>query len=254
MNSRILRWPLVALILSACHAAPPTLSLTTIPAEPLVEKLEQRSRSFSGLKAAARVETEHQGRKRSYESVAVLLQGAGKLRVEGYDPLGTPQFAVLWSGGDILFRRGAEGTFRQMSREDLVRLLGVTLLPGDLCSLLSGNVPSAPRDSAPTAGCRTEGHCVVEFRKNGLLWRVFVSRPDDQPEGLAIEAAEVYDGGSLVFRSTFLAQERINGYLFPRRVVIEQPARAVRLTVEYEDLEVNVPVDDSLFLPEGGDR
>jgi hypothetical protein len=64
----------------------------------------------------------------------------------------------------------------------------------------------------------------------------------------------VYRGNSLAFSARFDygaqagEEERPPGYLLPMRIRLENPARKISLTLEYEDAEVNAPVDDGEFV------
>jgi hypothetical protein len=46
--------------------------------------------------------------------------------------------------------------------------------------------------------------------------------------------------------------ETISGYPLPLKVIVEHPDKNVYLIVSYNDVDVNVPIDESLFtLPTG---
>lgn len=105
MKIRVLLSVIVFPLLSACFVAPPEIPLHEVPAGPIVAALQQQRRSFTGMKAVARVETGRKGRKRVYESVAILQQRFDKLRIEGYGPMGESIFALVWDGTDVLVRK-----------------------------------------------------------------------------------------------------------------------------------------------------
>jgi hypothetical protein len=73
----------------------------------------------------------------------------------------------------------------------------------------------------------------------------------EQGSAVAIESYDLYQGSGLVFRSRFESAGRVGGYGFPKRVVIENPDRRIMVTIQYEDVDVNVPVEDDAFILSG---
>jgi len=230
-------------LLFSCAPPRPEIPMTEVPAAPLVQDLDRRRASFSGLKAAGRVLTERRGRKRVYESVAFLQQGQAKFRIEGYSPLGEPVFGALWDGKDLLLRMPDEADFTKVGPWAFERLIGFPLAPSELAAVLSGNVPPARQAEAAQARCSEDGRCVVEFRTDDARWRVRVVPADP----FRIESGERYRGNDPVYTARFEAQEAIGGYLFPKRITVESADRKTVLTIEYQDVDVNVPVEDSAF-------
>jgi hypothetical protein len=96
----------------------------------------------------------------------------------------------------------------------------------------------------------------VESRSGEALRLVTVAPPRPEDGGVAvIEAVERYQGSTLVYRGRFEEVESVGGYRFPKRVLLESPARKIAVSVQYEDIEVNVPLDDGAFaLPEENGR
>jgi len=231
-------------LLFSCAPPKPEIPMTEVPAAPLVRELDHRRGSFAGFKAVARVETERRGRKHVYESVAFLQKGQEKLRIEGYGPLGESVFSALWDGKDLMLRTPGEADFVRTGPWAFERVLGFPLAPQELAAVLSGNVPPVPDGEEAQARCSADGRCVVEYRKDDARWRVHVV-PADR---FRIESCERYRGRDLAYTARFDAQEMINGYLFPKRVTVENADRKTALTIEYQDMEVNVPVEDSAFL------
>ena len=123
-------------ILFSCAPSLPEIPMTEVPAAPLVQELENRRGSFTGLKAAARVQTERRGRKRVYESVAVLLQCQSKFRIEGYGPIWEPVFDALWDGKDLMLRMPGEADLVRTGPWAFERLIGFSLAPLELAAVL----------------------------------------------------------------------------------------------------------------------
>jgi len=234
-------------LLFACAPARPEIPMTEVPAARLVQELDRRRDSFTGLKAAARVQTERKGRKRVYESVAFLQQGQAKFRIEGYGPLGESVFDALWDGKELLLRAPGEADFVRTGPWAFERLIGFPLAPSELAAVLSGNVPPSRKGDEAKASCSEDGRCVVEFRTDDARWRARIA----PAAPFRIESGERYRGDDLVYTARFDAQELNGGYLFPKRVTVESADRKASLTIEYLDVEVNVTVADSAFLLNG---
>ena len=231
-------------LLFSCAPIRPEIPMTEVPAAPLMQELDHRRGSFTSLKAAARVQAERKGRKRVYESVAFLLQDQAKFRIEGYGPLGEPIFSALWDGKDLMLRRPGEADFARTGQWAFERLIGFPFAPSELAAVLSGNVPPAQKTEEVRARCSEDGRCVVVFSTDDARWRVHIV----PTAPLRIESGERYRGDDLVYTARFDSQEMIGGYLFPKRIMVENADRNAALTIEYQDVEVNVPIDDSAFL------
>lgn len=258
MKTRVLLCIIIFPLLSACFVAPPEIPLHEGPAEPVVTALQQRRRSFTGMKAVARVETERKGRKRAYESVAILQQRFDKLRVEGYGPMGESLFALVWDGKDVLVRKAGESEPVKVGQFGLERIMGVPLSPADLCSILSGNIPNIPDNAGASVRCAEAGWCFVDLRHEDQHWRVKIEPNGGANGDVRIDAIELYRGERVVFRSAFAYfREGVNQvFLNPTVIRIESPDRDMSVTVAYEDADMNVPVEDGAFVlgGEGADR
>jgi len=235
-------------LLFSCASSRPEIPMTEVPAAPLVQELDRRRAAFTGLKAAAIVQTERKGRKRVYESVAFLQQGQAKFRIEGYGPLGEPLFNAIWEGKDLMLRMPGDAEFVRTGPWAFERLIGFALAPSELAAVLSGNVPPVRSGEEARARCSEDNRCVVEFLSNDdARWRVYIV----PAAPFRIESGERYRGGDLLYTARFDAQESIGGYLFPKRIKVENAGRNGALTIEYQDMEVNVPVEDSAFFLNG---
>ena len=247
--------PVLFLSFSGCVLRKPEIGLPEVPAGELVRALEQRRQSFSGLKAVASVQVMRKGRKRSYDTVGVVLASQSKLRIEAYGPLGQSLLALVWDGKEPVLRLSGRDTDMRPGQFGLERILGVGMEMRDLCAVLSGNIP----DTAGTAGAKAfcgparpaggpDGACVVELRQGEMVRRAWLRRPQSESAGeIKLRMYEVYRSESLLFRATFEQVETISGYPLPMRVILENPDKNATLTVAYDDVDVNVPIDDELF-------
>jgi hypothetical protein len=245
--SRLIPVAVIPLLFS-CLPKQPEIPMTEVPAGPLVQALEQRRQSFSTLKALASVLAVRKDRKRSFESVGILLKGREELRIEAYGPLGETLITLLWTGKDVLLDLQGKRRVLEPKGPGLERLLGVDMGPAELCAVLSGNVPGVAAASRAALLCAPDNRCVLELRGEDTLVRV----PLDggrAPEDGSVPSYEVYRGKKMIYRASFGSFERVSGYLLPKRIVVENPGKRASLTVEYADVDVNVPLDEGAFAP-----
>lgn len=242
----------IAVLLSACYATPPGMPLSDVPPDLLVQALQQRRSSFTGLKGIARIETDHRGRTRAYESVAIILRGQDRFRIEGYGPLGDILFTVVWDGTDIFLKRAEDESAHKTGQFGFERMLGVALSPADLCAILSGNMPALPADAETSARCSQAGWCIVSFRHDDLRWQVKVVPPQSAQDSIVIESMELFRNGKEVLFSWYVYKDRDWPRQFPSAVGLANKDRSGTLAVQYQDVDVDVPVDDTLFTLGGG--
>ena len=245
---------IVILLLGACVPKKPEIPLTEVSVGPLLQILEQRRRSFSGLRAAASVQAVRQGRKRSFESVGIILKGQEKFRIEAYGPLGQSIAALLWKGKNMLFLAAGEHSVIQPNHGGLERILGADLEPAELIAILSGNAPAFSAESEKKAFCGQDGGCSVEVSQGDVLRRVrLLAQGSLTGTDVRIKSYELFRAGRLVYQARFDQFEPILDYLMPRTIIVESLERKSYLSVEYGDVEVNVPIDDGEFSISGVD-
>lgn len=234
-------------LLFACFPKKPEIPLPAVPALPLMQALEQRRQMFAGLKAMASVETVRSGRKRSYDTVGIVIGGQQRLRVEAYGPLGQSLVMLVWDGADVLLRL-EDGRVLMPGPAGLEKMLGVAMDPGELCAVLTGNIPGTASSKEALAFQEPDGSSVVELSSGDVLRRWHVSLSDPGPEqGIRITMSELYRSGKLVYRARYEQAEPLSRYLMAKIVRIENPDKKVSLTVEYNEMDVNVPLGDDAF-------
>jgi hypothetical protein len=212
---------------------PEEAPLTEVPATPLVQMLEQRRQNFQSLKAVSFVQVVRKGRRLAFENVGILIKSYDRLRIEAYSPLGPPLIELVWDGSEVYVRRPGEPVLRK-SGSGLERILGADVEPRELCAVLSGNLPELAAPSEARAFCGDE-ECMLEVRQGELLRRFRLKPPAG--EDVRLSSYELYRAEALVFRARYEGAAPI----------ADNPARNAGLTVVYEDVEVNVPVDDGAF-------
>jgi hypothetical protein len=247
MQSRLLGIGFL-LVISACHPAPPEVPLEAVPVSPLLSPLEARRTAFRGLKAVARVEVDRKGRKRVYESVAIMQQQFRKFKIEGYGPLGSPIFSLLWDGIDVTAWKEGEKEPMRLGPFGLERIIGIPVSPDDLAALLSANIPAVPAASDASARCAAAGWCYLELLEKEGRWRLKVIPSAGGPR---LEGMELFRSGGErpVLQGTFSYPFGDNGQLssYPTRVLVIAPGRGVELSVSFQEADWDVPVEDGLF-------
>ncbi|HSQ78299.1 MAG TPA: hypothetical protein VLN91_05355 [Nitrospirota bacterium] len=233
-------------LLFACFPKKPEISLPEVPAAPLVQALEQRRQMFAGLKAVASVETVRSGRRRSYDTVGIVIEGQQRLRIEAYGPLGQSLVTLLWDGDDVLLRLD-DGRVLTPGPAGLERMLGVAMDAGELCAVLTGNLPAAVSSKEARAFQEPDGSFVVELSSGDLQRRWYVLSDRGPEQGILITTSELYRSGKLVYRARYEQAEQISRYLMAKIVRIENPGKKVSLTVEYNETDVNAPLGDDAF-------
>ncbi len=238
-------------LLFACLPKKPEIFLPVIPSGPLIQELEQRRQSFLGLKALAGVETYRSGRKRAYDTVGIVLDGQRRLRVEAYGPLGQSLATLIWDGSEVLLRRD-DGRVSRPGQAGLERILGIAMDAGELCAVLSGNVPATAQPAETRAYREPDGGSLIEMTTADKRRLFHVASPGSgRGQSIRITDSELYRSGKLVYRVRYGQSETGSQYAVPKTVLIENPERNAWLAVEYHEAEVNVtPTDEAFTLQE----
>jgi len=248
---RVLATTVLSLVLlSACsqrRGVEIELPSQEVPSPPYLQAIDARRQAFASLEAVAHVQARRSGKKQSFESVAILVRAHEKLKVEAYGPTGQPVLELLWNGNDVLVWRPDDSGLVSFRGSDLTQPIGVALAAEDLGALLSGNTPEIPEGTNARTYCGSDDRCVVVFRKGDRRWLVQVKALKTGSSDAAVTAFEEYRGEKLIHRARFDQFERDAAYLLPKRIILDQPGQRTSLTVEYEDVEINVPVPDTEF-------
>ncbi len=240
-------------LLFACHPKKPEIFLPEIPSGLLIQKLEQRRQSFLGLKALAGVDIFKSGRKRAYDTVGVMLDGQRRLRVEAYGPLGQSLATLIWDGSEVLLRRD-DGRVSRPGQAGLERILGITMEAGELCAVLSGNVPAFAQPAETRAYREPDGGSLVEITTADMRRLLHVAVLGSGPgQSIWITDAELYRSGKLVYRARYGQTETGSQYSIPKTILIENPERNTSLAVAYHEAEVNVLLTDEVFTLPGAE-
>jgi hypothetical protein len=249
-SSRLILLVIVPFLFS-CAARMPEIPMQEVPAEPLMQALERRMRSFATLKSEATLEVIRKERRRFFDNAGVVVKGRDRFRIEAYGPLGQSVAALVWNGRDVLL--DLEGTLRVLpGGAGLERLLGNDVDPADLADILAGNVPGMVRTTSAKLRCAASGACLLDLRGKDTTVRVHPAA-GAEPADAPVRSCEVFRKGSLLYQVRYEAAREVAGYLLPTRIIVENPDKQVSLTIQYAEPEVNVPVDESDFQLPGGE-
>ncbi len=234
----------ILLFLAACAPRVPEPVLTDAPPGPLIQALEQRSRSFLSLRATASAQAFRKGRRLGLDNVGVLIRSRERFRIDAYGPLGQPILEVAWNGSELQLRQYGEPVPLRPGT-GLERYLGADIEPGELCAVLTGNVPSLTEASGAHLRCGGDA-CILELEQGDLVRRVhFPPRGADADVRPAVY--ELSRSDILLFRARFEQWMTVANYAVPRKVILENPERKAGLTLQYEEIELNAALDDGAF-------
>jgi outer membrane lipoprotein-sorting protein len=241
------------LVLVSCVPKKQEFGGTEVPPGPMLQALEQRRQSFSGLKALASMQVVKRGSKRALDTVAIVLDAQKRLRMEGFGPLGQSLLALVWDGREVLLRMPGSDKVTKAGQAGLERLFGRGLEIQELCAILSGNIPELIQPYEAGLVCGRNDECVLDVRRGDQVRRVRISySASDAGQGPRLIAEELYRSGKLLFEARFDRIAVVSHYRLPTKIVIENPDRKLLLTIEYNEAEVNVPIGEETFtLPDG---
>ncbi len=239
---------IVILLLFACLPKKPEIPGAEVPAGPLVQALEQQRRSFTGLRAIASAQVVRRDKKRSFDTVGIVLDAQSRLRLEAFGPLGQSLIALVWDGNDVLLRMQDDDRIKRPGQAGIEKLLGMSVDAKDLCAILSGTITEISRPSDARVFCTQDKSCVIELPEGDTVRRVRVLPPLSGPSpAIRIAVQEFYRSNTLVYRTRYERMQEVSHVLLPRTIVIENPGKGVTITIEYDEAEVMVTAADDTF-------
>jgi hypothetical protein len=233
-------------LLAGCHPRRPPPDLSLDPAALLAEVKAAQARVVS-VQGRARVGVDAPGGGGGAEQYLVA-ERPGRVRVEAYDFFGNVVAVLAVEAGRLTLYDARERTFLRgaATPANLARLVPVPLTPEDLVTLLCGSVPLL--DGSPVAAEAGDGRVVLTLRRGDLVQRLEVG------PGAAILASRVRRvtaaGEVPAGLDAELTVHRTRaGQRLPTDLAARAPQAGVELSLHWRELEVNRPVDPSLFRP-----
>jgi hypothetical protein len=183
------------------------------------------------------------------ESVGIVLEHQRRLRMEAYGPLGQTMMVLVWNGREILTSSPDSTTNEQEGQAALEQLFGEGQDVRELCAVLTGNIPDPGPSADAVQFCGQNNDCVLEIRSpHDLVRRIQVLYPEPgSAEEPKIVSQEIIRSGKLVYKAQFDRMERVSQYFVPMKIEIESPGNHLQLTLEYSEVEVNVPINEEAF-------
>ena len=123
---------------------------------------------------------------------------------------------------------------------------------GELCAVLSGNIPALTETTATRAFREPDGSFLAEMVDGDTRRLVHVLLPEaGSGQGIRIADSELYRSDKLIYRAWYEEMEQITGYVIPKSLRVENPEKRVSMEVVFNETDVNVPLnEDSFKLPD----
>jgi hypothetical protein len=176
----------------------------------------------------------------------LVAERPGRLRIEAYDFFGNVTAVLAVDGGRLALYDARQQTFLQgaATPANLARLVRVPLTPEALVTLLCGSAPLL--DGAPVAAEPGDGHVLLTLREGDLVQRLEVG---PGAALLASRVRRVAAGGERPagLDAEFSVHRTRAGQRVPTDLAARSPEAGVALSLHWRELEVNRPIDPSLF-------
>ncbi len=233
-----------ALLLAGCHPRLPPPDLSLDPAALLAEVKAAQARVVS-VQGRARVGVDAPGRSGGVEQYLVA-ERPDRLRVESYDFFGNVLSVLAVEGGRLALYDARQRAFLTgaASPANLARLIPVAVTPAELVTLLCGSAPLL--DGAPVEAEPGDGLVRLTLRDGDLVQRLEVG------PGAALLASRVRrltaaGEAPALLDAEFSVHRTRAGQRVPTDLVARAPGDGVVLQLHWREIQVNQPVDASLF-------
>jgi hypothetical protein len=238
---------------AACAATPEAPELPASPVRPevLLERLEAGEAAVTTLRALATARYEGPTGSGS-ASQAIVVALPDRARLEVLSPVGTAVLLLAIRGDALTLyapTRREYGVGRA-TPDTLGRLVRLPVPPGPLLRLLAGLPPLPVRPGDPRVQAVRDERVIRVESVDGPFWQRLWTDPD----GAWLAGGELGEAGSLLLRFQFGDRRPVDGTPFPFLVVVEGTGANTRLTIRYETVRLNGPVEAGLFdLPRPAD-
>lgn len=240
---------LAAFLFSAC-ATVPVLPPEIPPAAEVLEQVHARREFLKGLKGLAHTKISSPARAFSASQI-LFAREPGSLRIETLSPFGTPVLYAVTDGSELSVYHPSENRYYRGSFQAGSVSLGLPsdLTPAEIVSFLLGGVPLWDYEKATIRGEREKGVWVLDL---------LTSRGESQtlwvhPQFFYVLRAE-FHRPRFSYHAEFTDFRQANEILFPHRMLLESRDAQTKISVEFQDLELNPvwgPQDFVLPVPPG---
>ena len=238
---------------AACAVTPevPELPAPSVRPEVLLERLAAGEAAVTTLRALATVRYEGPTGSGSASQVIVVAL-PDRARLEVLSPVGTAVLLLAIRGDGLTLHAPARREYGvgRATPDTLGRLIRMPVPPGPLLRLLAG-LPALPvRPGDPRVQVVREERAVRVESVDGPFWQRLWTGPD----GAWVTRGELGEADTLLLRFQFDDRRLLDAAPFPFLVAVEGVGAGTRLTIRYETVRLNGPVEAELFdLPRPAD-
>ena len=238
-----MRWLLLlilSVLLASCTPRPERQWTEIPPAEKLLARLELQSGQYRSLDAVASVHLTARGKYFSSQQF-LLLERPDRLRADVLTGFGQLVMQLSSDGKTlaVFLNNSVPGKFLRgpANYANISRFIRIPLAPEDLLALLLYDPPLM---------AYTNSQVTVDGNRLQLL----LSSPEKRQEllfdaRLRLSGCRYYVKNELQLSVSY--EEMSDQEPFPHKVKIETPLEDTRITLEYSELKLNVPIDTKQF-------
>ena len=239
------------LLLIGCAKKVPTFQPVDIPPSVVAEHLETEKQQLRTFRAVGSIQVK--GEKQHWSGRAFFLaELPGSLRLEVLNFFGQPVIYAVSDGHEFLiWQPGDNRAYEGLAADGtLTRLIKFPLDDQEAVLLLAGVVPIWHQVEQKLFKSPDTGMLLLEQSvdtSSGLTQKIWL-----EGEGMVATKIERLQGGKLELEAKFSDFMEIEGWFYPRSIVME--GAKTRVTIRYEQIAVNENLDRSVFhltLPEG---
>ena len=235
----------VSFLFSAC-ATLPVLPPEIPPAEEILRQVDARQEAVQGLKGLAQVKVSSPEKTFNVQQVLFARRPA-LLRVESLSLLGTPVLYMVTDGRKLNLYQPGENRYYQgttFQASSLSPALPPELNPEEVVSFLLGGGPRRDYEKISIRADRKKGLWVLDL--------LSPSRGESQtlwvhPQAFHILRAE-YNRPRFSHRVDYADFRQTNGILFPHRLLLTSVDPQTKISVEFQEMELNPDWEGQDFL------
>jgi outer membrane lipoprotein-sorting protein len=247
---RLLIYASLLFLVIGCAKEVPTFEPADMPASVVVEHLEKGKEQLRSFRAVGSIQIK--GEKQRWSGRAFFLaQLPSSLRLEVLSFFGQP---VMYAASDgyefLIWEPGHDRAYQGLAAHGtLARLIKFPLHDQEAVLFLAGVVPTWRQGERKLFKLPDSGRMLLQLEDTSsrLAQKVWL-------EGKSLVATKIerLRGGKLELEATFSDFMEIEGWFYPRNIVME--GAKTRVTIRYEQITINESLDHSVFhltLPEG---
>ncbi len=236
-------WIAGIVVVHGCALLRPRAPVVPTSAAALTEALADRRGAVSSLRARAHVRS---GLARVWTREAVVVRRPSGVRIDVLSPFGLTlalgtEGSVLWA-----FRPGDATRYEgPASAANMARFLGTPIAIADLVDILLGVPPLRRTVGDPTLALTRDRQYRLDQVVEGGEQRLWFT-----PDTHVLTRVEELRDGTVALQAGFAAYQ--DG--FPRQLELAVPGVGAAVTLVYDTVALNAPIDDVLFAPPAATR